>query len=244
MSDTSYLASNIEYLMNVHGLNANSLQEKSGIIQSTTSRILNGTTRNPRDAVLMQYVDFFGVSLSDLRYRNLKENHISINNGISVGGNNINHGTQIGQQHSYDNATTVPINRIKVAPLINSIQAGVFTNIGDDTYGEYLPYFGDYGNDSVYWLQIDGDSMLPDFKRGEYVLINKDRQPTAGNYVAAIKENEDKATFKKYRPKGFDDNGKEYWQLIPSNEEYPIIDSRYQPFVVIGVAVERNQRLV
>ncbi|UZA02065.1 LexA family transcriptional regulator [Moraxella bovis] len=71
MSETSYLAKNLEFLMNKQGLNANSLQDKSGITQSTTSRILNGSTKNPRDNVLQQYVDFFGVSVSDLRYKDL-----------------------------------------------------------------------------------------------------------------------------------------------------------------------------
>ncbi len=141
-----------------------------------------------------------------------------------------------------NNVEIVKIN--KIAPVINIVQAGKFTHIGDNSYDEYLPYFGDYGNDSVYWLRIQGKSMLPDFKEGEYVLINKDRQPTAGNYVVALKHGETKATFKKYRPKGYDNNGTEYWQLIPTNEEFPIIDSRYEPFDVIGVAVERNQRLV
>lgn len=64
------------------------------------------------------------------------------------------------------------------------------------------------------------------------------------NYVAALEHDKNNATFKKYRPKGFDDNGVEYWHLVPSNDEYPIIDSRYQPFDVLGVAVERNQSLV
>lgn len=71
MSETSYLAKNLEFLLNKQGLNANSLQDKSGITQSTTSRILNGSTKNPRDNVLKQYVDFFGVSVSDLRYKDL-----------------------------------------------------------------------------------------------------------------------------------------------------------------------------
>lgn len=142
----------------------------------------------------------------------------------------------------YDNVQ--PAKAKKTAPLINWVKAGKFTEVADDTYEEYLPYFGDYGDDTVYWLRIMGDSMIPDFKQGEFVLINKDRQPVAGNYVVALEHNKDTATFKKYRPKGFDHNGKEYWHLIPSNEEYPIIDSRYQPFDVIGVAVERNQKLI
>ncbi len=86
--------------------------------------------------------------------------------------------------------------------------------------------------------------MRPDFDDGEYVLINRDLQPVAGDFVAAIKDGENQATFKKYRPKGFDTNGVEYWQLIPSNDEFPIIDSRFEPFQVIGVGVEHNKMLV
>lgn len=145
-------------------------------------------------------------------------------------------------KQQFDNATPTAVK--KTAPLLNSVQAGSFTEIGDSHYDEYLPYFGDYGNDRVYWLQVTGDSMIPDFKEGEYVLINADRQARAGNYVAALEHDKNNATFKKYRPKGFDDNGVEYWHLVPSNDEYPIIDSRYQPFDVLGVAVERNQSLV
>lgn len=132
----------------------------------------------------------------------------------------------------------------KIAPVINMIQAGTFTDIGDNVYDEYLPYLGDWENSSVFWLKLAGTSMRPDFDDGEYVLINRDLQPVAGDFVAAIKDGENQATFKKYRPKGFDTNGVEYWQLIPSNDEFPIIDSRFEPFQVIGVGVEHNKMLV
>lgn len=166
------------------------------------------------------------------------------NSGIFVGGNNTNYGSQfVGSQTNIHN-NVKPVSSQKIAPLINWVQAGTFTEVGDNVYDEYLPYFGDYGNDNVYWLCIVGNSMTPDFREGEYVLINKDRQAVAGNYVVALEHGREKVTFKKYRPKGFDDNGTEYFHLIPSNEEYPIIDSRYQPFDVVGVAVERNQKLI
>lgn len=155
-------------------------------------------------------------------------------------------GTMTNDEATWDNNVqpVPPKHLLKQAPVLNCIQAGKFTNMGDNSYDEYLPYFGDYGKDNVYWLKIQGNSMMTDFKEGEYVLINKDRQPTAGNYVAALQEGKEQATFKKYRPKGFDENGVEYWHLVPSNPEFPIIDSRYQPFEVLGVAVERNQKLV
>ncbi|WP_080947460.1 S24 family peptidase [Moraxella bovoculi] len=71
MSETSIIAKNLEFLMSKKGLNANGLQDKSGITQSTTSRILKGDTKNPRDGVLQQYADFFGVGVADLRYKDL-----------------------------------------------------------------------------------------------------------------------------------------------------------------------------
>ncbi|WP_432481638.1 LexA family transcriptional regulator [Moraxella sp. ZY200743] len=71
MSETSIIAKNLEFLMSKKGLNANGLQDKSGITQSTTSRILKGDTKNPRDSVLQQYADFFGVGVADLRYKDL-----------------------------------------------------------------------------------------------------------------------------------------------------------------------------
>ena len=71
MSDTSFFSKNLDFLLKQQGLNANSLQEKSGITQTTTSRILNGSTKNPRDNVVQQYAKFFNISIADLRYKDL-----------------------------------------------------------------------------------------------------------------------------------------------------------------------------
>ncbi|UNU74139.1 helix-turn-helix transcriptional regulator [Moraxella nasovis] len=73
MSDVLLFAKNLDFLMKKQGLNANGLQDKSGITQTTTSRILNGSTKNPRDSVVQQYSDFFGVPMADLRYTDLEK---------------------------------------------------------------------------------------------------------------------------------------------------------------------------
>lgn len=163
---------------------------------------------------------------------------------LMTGIGNINNSTQIETQYNHNNIQTTAKNNIRLAPVVNTIQAGNFTNIGDDVFDDYSFYFGDYGDDAVYWLRFSGNSMLPDFQDGEFVLINTDRQAVAGNYVVAIKDGETKAIFAKYRPKGHDDNGVAYFYLIPSNDDFPIIDSRFEPFTILGVAVERNQKLV
>lgn len=96
-------------------------------------------------------------------------------------------------QYNHNNIQTTAKNNIRLAPVVNTIQASNFTNIGDDVFDDYSSYFGDYGDDTVYWLRIGGNSMLPDFQDGEFVLINTDRQAVAGNYVVAIKDGETKA---------------------------------------------------
>ena len=86
--------------------------------------------------------------------------------------------------------------------------------------------------------------MMPDFKPGDMIMIDPDVNPSAGDFVIAIKDGERSATFKKYRPKGFDDTtGKEYYHLVPTNPDFPVIDSRYVDFDICGVAIEQKTKL-
>lgn len=123
-------------------------------------------------------------------------------------------------------------------PVINEVQAGHFTELGQDSFDEWRPAH----HKGSYWLKIKGDSMSPQFEQGDLILVDKDRIASTGNYVVAQVADDPKATFKKYR-ECFDDD-KPYYQLIAINEFYPIIDSRAKPFEVIGVVVEHSRGLV
>src|SRR5699024_5069313 len=65
------LIKNLDHLMHSKRTNATQLQDDIGVPQTTTSRILNGTTVNPSDRTLKKYADHFGVSVADLRYNDL-----------------------------------------------------------------------------------------------------------------------------------------------------------------------------
>ena len=65
------LIKNLDHLMHSKRTNATQLQDDIGVPQTTTSRILNGTTINPSDRTLKKYADHFGVSVADLRYNDL-----------------------------------------------------------------------------------------------------------------------------------------------------------------------------
>lgn len=142
-----------------------------------------------------------------------------------------------------DNFKIIPKGNVRQLPVLNYVQAGKFCEYHEDAIAdEYLTIEGDYG-DNAYIVIIEGKSMEPDFYAGEMVIVDPDLQPNPSDFVIALSHNDKKTTFKKYRPKGFDEHGMEYYQLIPSNPDYPIIDSRHEPFSICAVAVERKQKL-
>lgn len=222
----SLLAKNIEYLLEKNKLNAYQLQDKSGIAQSTTFRITNGETKSPSGRTVKKYADFFKVSEADLTFKDLS-------------------GVESGTKTTADNFRVMPNAPVRYLPVLNFVQAGEFCEYHDDAIAnEFEPVFGEGYAENLYWVILEGDSMEPDFKSRELVLINPDLQPNPGDYVIALKKGEKKVTFKMWRPRGFDEKtGEEYWQLIPSNTNYPVIDSRFTPFTVCGVAIERKQKL-
>lgn len=129
----------------------------------------------------------------------------------------------------------------RLVPVLNSVQAGVFNCVFDDEYDEFLPVGRNIGK-CAYWLKIKGQSMTPEFNEGDYILVDPEMQPTPSDFVVALKKGCNEVTFKKYRPRGFDDNGNEYCQLVPLNPEFPIIDSRFEPFDICAVLIEHRKR--
>lgn len=88
-------------------------------------------------------------------------------------------------------------------------------------------------------MKVEGDSMSPDIKNGDYVLVHI--QPTAenGDIIVAIWNGEE-GTVKKYQR---DDNGV---MLIPLNTQYParfITNDQLDEFIIYGVVKETKRIL-
>lgn len=107
---------------------------------------------------------------------------------------------------------------------------GYATIYVDGTYSQWA--FG---------LEIEGDSMLPKFEPGDIVIIEPEWTPRPGEYVAA-KNGKQEATFKKYRQRGTDAAGNDIFELVPLNENYPIVRSDETPLAIIGVMAEYRQK--
>ena len=120
------------------------------------------------------------------------------------------------------NIPRVPTRKI---PKISYVAAGSFTEISD-------PYAEGFGEEWVsvddsdigpraFALEVEGESMLPEFKPGEVIIIDPDASIKPGDYVVAKTTKSESATFKKYRPRGVDNDGVEQIELVPLNEDHP-----------------------
>ena len=91
-------------------------------------------------------------------------------------------------------------------------------------------------------LIITGDSMLPEFRRGDKIIIDPEVSPKPGDFVIAKLEGDDEATFKKYRPRGADMDDQPVIELVPLNEDWPTQTiSTDNPGHIIGTLVEQRR---
>lgn len=126
---------------------------------------------------------------------------------------------------------------LRLVPVVSYVQAGMFTEPDYILTPEGITaslYFDGPASKTVFALRVKGDSMEPEFKEGDTIIIDPDIYPKPGEFVIA-KNGDHEATFKKYREKA---NGS--FELVPLNRDHSIIDSDIQPVVIIGTMVEHR----
>jgi SOS-response transcriptional repressor LexA len=90
-------------------------------------------------------------------------------------------------------------------------------------------------------LTIKGDSMEPEFRAGDVIIVDPAIEPQPGDFVVA-RNSEQEATFKKYRPRGTDAEGHRVFELVPLNDDYPTMRSDQDRLQVVGVMVEHRKK--
>lgn len=128
-------------------------------------------------------------------------------------------------------------------PLVNYVQAGAMREICDQAWigdaAEFLLTDLELSS-AAFALSIKGDSMLPDFREGDRVIIDPEVRPTPGDFVVA-KNGGEEATFKKYRPRGMNEHGDEIFELVPLNDDFAPMRSDVTPLLIIGTMVEHRR---
>lgn len=96
----------------------------------------------------------------------------------------------------------------------------------------------------AFGLRVEGDSMAPDFKAGDYVIVDPDAVVRPGDIVVAKLDREEAATLKKYRSRGKDAAGHLVFELVPLNDDYPTLRvDATNPGRLIGPVIEHHRQL-
>jgi SOS-response transcriptional repressor LexA len=147
----------------------------------------------------------------------------------------------LAEEPNIQHGITIDPNR-RGYPIISYVQAGAWRDIVDSFprggADEYILANSSYGP-HTFALRIVGNSMEPEFREGDVVVIDPDVRPDPGNFVVA-RNDEEAATFKKYRPRGIID-GAEVFELVPLNPDYAVMRSDQQPIQIIGTMVEHTR---
>ncbi len=138
----------------------------------------------------------------------------------------------------------VPMRFGKKIPILSFVQAGNWTNTGDDSFDEWIDVPEDMP-DGSYGLKIRGKSMEPAFYQGEIVIVDPTLSANPGDYVLARVANspDNEATIKQYAVTGIDRNGVETFELRPLNPLFPTLSSKEFEINLLGVVVEKRIKM-
>lgn len=137
------------------------------------------------------------------------------------------------------NVSPAPRPRIapRMIPVVSWVQAGDFI----DSQAQTTPGYADdwvetfeTASQNAFALVVHGDSMEPEFRDGDIITVDPERQAENGSYV--IVKNGVEATFKQL-----------VWDgssvfLKPLNDRYPIRDMTGTEVRIVGVVVEKRKR--
>lgn len=208
----------IKRLRSERRLTQQNVADALGISRVAVSKWESGDTKDLKRDNLVGLSKLFGVTLAELLDVDQKD-EVQIVHGIKV----------YPDRRGY--------------PIISAVQAGMWRDIVDSFprggADEYIMANNSYGK-HTFALRITGNSMEPEFKEGDVVVIDPDVRPNAGDYVVA-RNHEEAATFKKYRPRGINESGQDVFELVPLNEDYAPMRSDLQSIQIIGTMVEHTR---
>lgn len=150
-----------------------------------------------------------------------------------------------GENDGGPSASAAALPRGRTIPVIDSVAAGLWGTVAD-------PYPPGRGMDllvterkvgaSAFALVVRGTSMESEFRDGDKIIVDPDIEPQPGDFVVAKLERDNDATFKKYRPRGIDDDGQPVIDLVPLNEDWPVLRmDAANPGRIVGTMIEHRR---
>lgn len=216
---------NLQLLMDMAGHNPHSLAKETGVKQPTIFRILEGESVTPRDDTVRPLADYFGISMEDLRYADLKRTD--------------REGLVVSRPASQSNVEEAPSQYgHRMAPVISWVQAGEWSEAVDlhqPGHGDSYEPVPNAAGRHVFWLRVVGDSMTSQagvsVPEGHLILVDPDVEPMNGSLVVAKLEDSQDVTFKKL----VIDAGQKYLKPLNPNYKTTPINGNCR---IVGVVIE------
>jgi phage repressor protein C with HTH and peptisase S24 domain len=178
----SLVAKNLEWLIARRKTTPYELQRETGVPQPTIHRIITGESNDPRTKTLQPLADYFGVSVADLRERDLS------------GGGDALEGLRPGTVGRVEAAasndprfTLIPKVRLRLTAGISGyeVEPEPFDGTTTAVPTGWIERHG-FKADKLIAVLIRGESMWPNFREGDLVIVNTDDQRLVDEGVYAI----------------------------------------------------------
>ncbi|MEG9430719.1 LexA family protein [Terriglobus sp. ADX1] len=132
----------------------------------------------------------------------------------------------------------------RLVPVLDYIQAGAFAGVApyfrDEEMTDFIPTMGGH-SENTFALRVRGESMMPEFREGDIVVIDPEIAPQPEDFVVG-KDQGGEATFKRYHRRGVDPNtGNIRFDLVPLNPAYETLHSTEQHIEIVGTMVEHHR---
>jgi len=125
----------------------------------------------------------------------------------------------------------------RAVPVVTLVTAGHWHEVCDafepGDADEWIE--SDIQGENVFALRVAGDSMEPEFREGEIIIVNPHVEAAPNDFVVVKNKNEE-ATFKQLKRYG------PRWVLHPLNPRYDDQEVRRGEFKIIGRVVKKEKR--
>lgn len=220
------------------GLTLNQLAAEVGSDVGNLSRIERGL-QGYSDQIISKLASALSVPTAALfaEDQQLADMIISTSQGVLI--------AEAKRPKPFDENVSPAIAGARPIPVISAVQAGQLKDM-ENPYSPGDGYSIEYTDQKLsrwaFAVEVEGVSMTPMFQPGDRLIVDPDVAPQPGDYVIA-RNGSDQATFKKYRPRGIGANGEMIFELVPLNDDYPVMRSDTEHLIVIGVVTEHRKKL-
>lgn len=218
------LAERLRYAMEVlppKKIKGVDLARAVGVKPPSVSDWLSGKSKTMEGENLLKTSKFLDVSASWLATGNgspkdkKQKNDIELTNDI----------------HKKLNLNKIPVFDYEQASLWNATRDSEALPL----YYTYTDYMGTRP-EAVFGITVQGKSMEPEFAEGDSLIVDASLTPKPGSFVIAQKDFNN-TIFKKYRVLSHDEYGRDIFELVPLNNDFPKLSSLTHEIRIIGVVI-------